>query len=629
MSKPGTSLRKTKKIPLGSTTRGSSSVPLLTQLQKKRNLGSPTNRMEELDDKRHPAAAVKCSETGTDNVDNQTAGKFSLEERAGSTCEGVAGLGKGEDRSVACAEGKRDDNYLKKKVAGDSDAAVGVNHNIKKGKGKHSKSGSIESLNDLQSSKPRLAPYKSSAEKDSFERDLYEKHGKELRGTLGKQFAKKPASSVSSSTPGNLTTALLSRVNQLESELYKSQTEVAEKMHTIARLEERIMLLEVSGLKNVEFRGTFLEKKCKEYRKQIEDMEDFLADYGLVWVGNDIDLEGEFQEPDKSDEGKGQISRLISKEISFQDNNGNVTNSTAQEEQPSVPRGTEGVFNFGLFVKNLKELSCIAGEDVAIVVPSDADGKTHSLKAPDSIPVKLYSNGFMLWDGPFRPFDSDIAKSFIEDVFDGYFPIELKERYPDGVPFQITDKRFDEYTGNMASCFSGAGKSLTNNNPKQRNSELGSNQGIEFDPLTKNEKGLLQKLPRSVIRNGKVINIQDSLKEHVSTDIASPAPTKKVMVLDNAEDDTQEAVSSDEASGMMCTTLQIKNDFSSHSFVMKLKETTSIAELRNRIDKLLPKGSETSYEIRSTFPSRVYNDRLATLKQCGLTPTATLHVRKL
>ena len=34
-----------------------------------------------------------------------------------------------------------------------------------------------------------------------------------------------------------------------------------------------------------------------------------------------------------------------------------------------------------------------------------------------------------------------------------------------------------------------------------------------------------------------------------------------------------------------------------------------------------------SYNIISTFPSQIYNDKSSTLEECGLIPNATLHLK--
>lgn len=57
----------------------------------------------------------------------------------------------------------------------------------------------------------------------------------------------------------------------------------------------------------------------------------------------------------------------------------------------------------------------------------------------------------MLFNGPFRPYTDPMTQvyianvivfianyqEFIQDLTDGYFPSELKEAYPEGVPFEV------------------------------------------------------------------------------------------------------------------------------------------------------------------------------------------------
>ena len=78
-------------------------------------------------------------------------------------------------------------------------------------------------------------------------------------------------------------------------------------------------------------------------------------------------------------------------------------------------------------------------------------------------------------------YTSDNARSFIADVMDGYFPAEFKDKYPDGVAFEIkdsSDKTYDdqmkEHEANEESgsfkVFGGVGKTL--NSPKMKTQEF-------------------------------------------------------------------------------------------------------------------------------------------------------------
>lgn len=106
-------------------------------------------------------------------------------------------------------------------------------------------------------------------------------------------------------------------------------------------------------------------------------------------------------------------------------------------------------------------------------------------------------------DSAFRPYHWGLTKAFLQDIFDGYFPYEFKDKYPDGVPLKAIDKTKEEYTkekpmevverSNLPSNVKNM-KSL-NNPPK----------------VTETKEEFLSKLPANIIRNGKVIPIRDEI----------------------------------------------------------------------------------------------------------------------
>ena len=44
----------------------------------------------------------------------------------------------------------------------------------------------------------------------------------------------------------------------------------------------------------------------------------------------------------------------------------------------------------------------------------------------------IYRNGFTIDDGPLRSFEAKASQLFINDIIDGFFPYELKNKYPEG-----------------------------------------------------------------------------------------------------------------------------------------------------------------------------------------------------
>ncbi|KAL6268552.1 hypothetical protein P5V15_001687 [Pogonomyrmex californicus] len=66
--------------------------------------------------------------------------------------------------------------------------------------------------------------------------------------------------------------------------------------------------------------------------------------------------------------------------------------------------------------------------------------------------------------GTLRSYDNPTTISFIRDILDGYFPSELQQEYPDGVPFMIEDRRTELYVDDSSS-FPGQGYRLRKQSP--------------------------------------------------------------------------------------------------------------------------------------------------------------------
>ncbi|XP_042220624.1 uncharacterized protein LOC121865354 [Homarus americanus] len=62
-------------------------------------------------------------------------------------------------------------------------------------------------------------------------------------------------------------------------------------------------------------------------------------------------------------------------------------------------------------------------------------------QACESLQLTLYKNGVVVDDGGFRSFESVKTRQFLQDILDGFFPSELQDIYPQGVPIKVRDKR--------------------------------------------------------------------------------------------------------------------------------------------------------------------------------------------
>ncbi|KAJ9581305.1 hypothetical protein L9F63_023520 [Diploptera punctata] len=158
-----------------------------------------------------------------------------------------------------------------------------------------------------------------------------------------------------------------------------------------------------------------LERKCEKLQNKVCEMVNFLADYGLVWVGED---------------NKSKLSPFF---------NG---------KSPDFPR----------LLQCIEDLNQMAGYGEPQIYFTN-EGAT--FKTPDSIPLVLYADGLTLFSGPFRAYTTRSTQQFLQDILDGFFPSELQHDYPDGVCFQVIDKHEISYkSGRKWKPFVGKGYKL-------------------------------------------------------------------------------------------------------------------------------------------------------------------------
>mmetsp|Transcript_32415 Transcript_32415/g.62289 ORF Transcript_32415/g.62289 Transcript_32415/m.62289 type:complete len:151 (+) Transcript_32415:1785-2237(+) len=143
----------------------------------------------------------------------------------------------------------------------------------------------------------------------------------------------------------------------------------------------------------------------------------------------------------------------------------------------------------------------------------------------------------------------------------------------------------------------------------------------------------LKNLPTSVIRNGKVINVRSELESMLKA--ASQAAPEQALIDTTATSALFGRRSSgsaphdpagDGTSGSS-TTLRIKAEDGSSTYILKLSANNTIGDVRNYVDK--HRGSTGSYEIRSSFPAKAYENNSQTLGDADLVPNAALFLKSL
>ncbi|XP_066907345.1 myosin-2 heavy chain isoform X3 [Halyomorpha halys] len=167
--------------------------------------------------------------------------------------------------------------------------------------------------------------------------------------------------------------------------------------------------------------GSNIDWKQKYYdlSNRVAEMEKFLADYGLIWVGD----------KKSADELDGII-------------------------QTSVD-----------FVPDLDKVIAIIGElneRTSLESHIKIIGNEARFQKADILNITFYGDGMELENNPFRKYSTEFSLAFFQDLEDGYYPTELKESYPEGVIFKVIDKRSKPYGVRMKeeSEFSGPGHRL-------------------------------------------------------------------------------------------------------------------------------------------------------------------------
>lgn len=91
--------------------------------------------------------------------------------------------------------------------------------------------------------------------------------------------------------------------------------------------------------------------------------------------------------------------------------------------------------------KRIEELNFIAEKQrLQTIAPGMRGFKVH-----DDVPIFFFANGLMIKGMPFYPYYSKQAQSVLSDILDGYFPYDLKEKYPEGVPLKPIDMVDETY----------------------------------------------------------------------------------------------------------------------------------------------------------------------------------------
>nr|XP_020464076.1 UBX domain-containing protein 11 [Monopterus albus] len=381
-----------------------------------------------------------------------------------------------------------------------------------------------------------------------------------------------------------LMSAMMQRVTFLERTVKSQAQEIKCKDNKISVLEETLKLQKESEHACDLSGRDDLERRCQQLQNQVCEMESFLNDYGLIWVGD-----GE---------------------------------NSDSAESTSVVRPFN--VNFDLVLQRIKELNILAGEGESFV---QTTAMRAQLAKKDPVRLRLYSNGIIMFDGPFRSYMEHSTQQCMQDLMDGYFPSELQERFPDGVPFEVDDRRDEEFIFRLPwEKFPGEGQAVCGRRDESSSAPTSQTPGKK---LTVDQ--FLNRLPRVVVKAGRVIDIRDSVRATLQGSVDAQSSDSVILIdtpaLQAMKKRLQSPTSDRPSSARDVITLKVKSEDGNHAYILKMCLSETVGHLRQYLDKQRG-GGLPGYDIISVFPHCCYDDDCQTLQLCGLTTNASLLLRR-
>ena len=241
--------------------------------------------------------------------------------------------------------------------------------------------------------------------------------------------------------------------------------------------------------------AVFWHAEAQAAKRTVAEMQRFLADYGMRWVGGGGGVSDQIKSAGKAEgpEVSGAKDPLVAAALARAPADGGGGGSSGVDT-----RGyTRCPLDMGKLAASVSELNAMAGEGKAEVGAGGRPGEAR-LREGETLVLCVYADGFSLGAGRLRPWHEKATRAFMRDMLDGYFPYELKESHPDGVAFKLVD------SSDMA--FADAAKAAKDVAAKRGN--VRGLASLEEAPMQLGRTQYLSKLPEAVIRNGKVVNVR-------------------------------------------------------------------------------------------------------------------------
>lgn len=298
------------------------------------------------------------------------------------------------------------------------------------------------------------------------------------------------------------------------------------------------------------------------------------------------------------------------------------------------------------------------------------DGSKGRIRDRDVVRAVIYKNGICVNNGPFRPFGWPLCEAFLQDVAEGYYPYEFKEKYPDGFPIEITDKREEECDPLKAT---------TSNTAEGGGHRVGGENAWDNDggyqPVSREQ--FLNKLPEKRISpSGRVVDVRETIASligapttenkkttaphntsgplhHVSKSEQQQQQGKEAPPPPPPSEDAKAGAAKRPPGWVASTTTTDVNSSSSSSpkttspstegslvpliirmpsgqqVSMQLSPSDTIEMLRKEFTTAVPEFAECRFEFCQAYPPKTFTEHKKTLREYNLVKSSALLVRVL
>ncbi|KAG5490700.1 hypothetical protein JKF63_00822 [Porcisia hertigi] len=335
-----------------------------------------------------------------------------------------------------------------------------------------------------------------------------------------------------------------------------------------------------------------------------------------------------------------------------------VSTVAKSPSQPPGRRDLPSPVDVELLIKNARILSDYVGWKGVV-----KEGNQAGIRERDVVRVVIYKNGICVNQGPFRPYGWALCDAFLDDLTEGFYPYEFKEKYPEGFPIEVVDQTSEVCGEHHGGAASAANKESSF--PKEGGRRLGrapqnagnipgrvhtlDEQKKNIGYTTVSAEEFLKKIPeRTVTTSGQLVAVRDSMAAFmgvVPNGASSPsAPQTSATVKHVSATEAayrrrvaqQQQHASPENSAHLAASPMIVGNLiavlirlpSGQKITLHMAPEDTVASLRKEFVAAAPSFQTLRYELYQAFPQKQeWNEHQRTIASLGVEKSCTLMVK--